>query len=112
MTEETGLLCKKITINILEDFICINDWFLNFLNLVQPNDPSHGIELDIKGKLNGLNTIFILRNVTNLGHQTILEDMAFEITKDTRNKGLSIYYRAVYICEAWQLQFERWKETK
>lgn len=96
----------------MEDYIILYEWFDRFLKLIQPSDAAYGVELEVQQQLNGLEVLFLFGKVTDLEHQTILEDLVHEMIRDSNYCGLTARERATYIAEAWSSQFEKWGLSK
>ena len=107
LSEKEQLYCKDIVVSSLEDYIILYDWFDRFLKLIQPSDSAYGVELEVQQQLNGLEILFRFGKVTDLEHQTILEDLVHEMISDSNHCELAARERATYIAEAWCSQFEK-----
>ena len=57
--------------------------------------------LEVQGQLNSLEVTFLLGEVFDLEHQSLLEDIAYEILTSTHGSELSVSERAKLIITAW-----------
>ena len=99
--QEYQLSCLIIH-TFFEDYIRLTDWFTDFRNLTSPQNITTEVELYIEGQLNGLKTIFLIGQIENNSHQTILEDLTYDLSLATRDMSMTVKERASFICDAWQ----------
>jgi len=57
--------------------------------------------LEVNGQLNSIEVTFLLGGVFNLDHQSLLEDIAYEIFASTHGSKLLASERAKLIITAW-----------
>ncbi len=86
---------------LLLDYVHLNDLFFDLHN----ENLSQAQLLEVQGQLNSLNIVFALGKVVDLDHQSVLEDIAFDILTSTRGGELSKLDRAKLIFSAWHQAF-------
>lgn len=102
MSQQEYQLNCLIIHTFFEDYISLTDWFTDFRKLTSPQNITAEVELYIEGQLNGLKTIFLIGQIENSEHQTILEDLTYELSLATRDMSMTVKDRAAFICDAWQ----------
>ena len=101
----------SIILPIIEDFILLNDWFVEFNTLINPKDGRANVECYLEGQINGLAPAFTLGGIEHKQHIMILEDLAFEIMIASRGKSISVEDRVSYIIAAWQEKLPELKQS-
>lgn len=86
---------------LLLDYIHINDLFLDLGNKFSDKSFYENELLEVQGQLNSLEVTFLLGEVFDLEHQSLLEDIAYEILTTTHGSELSVSERAKLIITAW-----------
>ena len=86
---------------LLLDYIHINDLFLDLGNKFSDKSFYENELLEVQGQLNSLEVTFLLGEVFDLEHQSLLEDIAYEILTTTHGSELSASERAKLIITAW-----------
>ena len=101
----------SIILPIIEDFILLNDWFVEFNALINPKHGRANVECYLEGQINGLAPVFTLGGIENKQHIMILEDLAFEIMIASRGKSISGEDRVSNIIAAWQEKLPELKQS-
>lgn len=99
--EEFDHKCSIIRL-IVENYIRLNDWFSQFIELINQENQNPSSEVYLEGQLNGLLPIFILGGIENEAHRTILEDITYEMGITTFNMNMTVEERANYVINAWK----------
>lgn len=99
--EEFDHKCSIIRL-IVENYIRLNDWFSQFIELINQENQNPSSEVYLEGQLNGLLPIFILGGIENEAHRTILEDITYEMVITTFNMNMTVEERANYVINAWK----------
>lgn len=86
---------------LLLDYIHLNDLFLDLGNKFSDKSFYENELLEVQGQLNSLEVTFLLGEVFDLEHQSLLEDIAYEILTSTHGSELSVSERAKLIITAW-----------
>lgn len=86
---------------LLLDYIHLNDFFLDLGNEISDKSSYENKLLEVKGQLNSIEVTFLLGGVFNLDHQSLLEDIAYEILASTHGSKLLASERAKIIITAW-----------
>lgn len=86
---------------LLLDYIHMNDLFLDLGNKFSDKSFYENELLEVQGQLNSLEVTFLLGEVFDLEHQSLLEDIAYEILTTTHGSELSVSERAKLIITAW-----------
>ena len=86
---------------LLLDYIHLNDFFLDLGNKFSDKSFYENELLEVQGQLNSLEVTFLLGEVFDLEHQSLLEDIAYEILTSTHGSELSVSERAKLIITAW-----------
>ena len=86
---------------LLLDYIHMNDLFLDLGNKFSDKSFYENELLEVQGQLNSLEVTFLLGEVFDLEHQSLLEDIAYEILTSTHGSELSVSERAKLIITAW-----------
>ena len=111
MSEKQIIFTCSIILPIVEDYILLNDWFVEFNTLINPKDGRSNMECYLEGQINGLYPAFVLGGISKKEHIMILEDLAFEIIIASRGKNITIEDRAAYIIAAWQEKLPELKQS-
>lgn len=86
---------------LLLDYIHLNDFFLDLGNEISDKSSYENKLLEVNGQLNSIEVTFLLGGVFNLDHQSLLEDIAYEIFASTHGSKLLASERAKLIITAW-----------
>ncbi|MDA9886347.1 hypothetical protein N9D55_02820 [Flavobacteriaceae bacterium] len=86
---------------LLLDYIHLNDFFLDLGNEISDKSSYENKLLEVNGQLNSIEVTFLLGEVFNLDHQSLLEDIAYEILASTHGSKLLASERAKIIITAW-----------
>lgn len=86
---------------LLLDYIHLNDFFLDLGNEISDKSSHENKLLEVNGQLNSIEVTFLLGGVFNLDHQSLLEDIAYEILASTHGSKLLASERAKIIITAW-----------
>ena len=86
---------------LLLDYIHLNDFFLDLGNEISDKSSYENKLLEVNGQLNSIEVTFLLGGVFNLNHQSLLEDIAYEILASTHGSKLLASERAKIIITAW-----------
>jgi len=86
---------------LLLDYIHLNDFFLDLGNEISDKSSYENKLLEVNGQLNSIEVTFLLGGVFNLDHQSLLEDIAYEILASTHGSKLLASERAKIIITAW-----------
>lgn len=83
---------------IFEDYITYFDWFTNFNQLINPEAKEEQLIFSLQGQLHGIEVLFTLGSIENKKHQSLLEDILYSLTAQTKSQGLTVAQRADLIC--------------
>jgi hypothetical protein len=72
-----------IAISVLEDYVLMVD-VCNWVNkLINTSNANKDTFWDVKNKINGIQTLFLIRLIVREDHQEVLEQIAYDIAMDT-----------------------------
>jgi len=72
-----------IAILVLEDYVLMVD-VCNWVNkLINTSNANKDTFWDVKNKINGIQTLFLIRLIVREDHQEVLEQIAYDIAMDT-----------------------------
>ena len=74
---------SAIAISVLEDYVLMVD-VCNWVNkLINTSNANKDTFWDVKNKINGIQTLFLIRLIVREDHQEVLEQIAYDIAMDT-----------------------------
>ena len=100
--EKTMKIRHKLAIQILLDFIQLQDFFFEMNGFVNHKSGNKTNNIPIEERLTGINKLFTLGMIENPDHKAKLEELSYKIAFETRGKGLTDKERAERIAEDWK----------
>jgi hypothetical protein len=83
LTAEELQYKTAIAISVLEDYVLMVD-VCNWVNkLINTSNANKDTFWDVKNKINGIQTLFLIRLIVREDHQEVLEQIAYDIAMDT-----------------------------
>ena len=74
---------SAIAISVLEDYVLMVD-VCNWVNkIINTSNANKDTFWDVKNKINGIQTLFLIRLIVREDHQEVLEQIAYDIAMDT-----------------------------